>query len=255
MSSMKLGFAILLSLLFFGCAGIQTNGAEPPAASAETGTAPGPEPTGPETVEAQPESTGEAEPPAPEVVIERTFSFVSGINYYYITGIIKNNGAAPVKFVRAQVTYYKKDGTRITSKAIPYPARLAPGETTAFILGVNQAVSGEMEAGRYEVIATDFIVDDAIVYAGLTAVVDSVEDIGGFYKVRGRVINSGGEPSPPYSANAIFYDKDGNVLTVAFDPKLVGLEPGDEEIVSYFVPHPGNGHIIAGQEIKIDVRY
>ena len=70
----------------------------------------------------------------------------------------------------------------------------------------------------------------------------------------GRIINRGSEHSPPYGAHAIFYDIDGNVLQQEFDPKLKGLDPGEEESISYLAIHPGNGHTIVDHEIKIDVR-
>ncbi|MFH2105977.1 MAG: hypothetical protein ABII22_01845 [Candidatus Micrarchaeota archaeon] len=194
--------------------------------------------------------------PSPETTLIKSSIFVvdTGINqYYHVGGVVKNTGDVPLKHVRASITRYKSSGEKeVFEDIIVKPSRLAPGEYGAFDMG---GFSVKSYQDKYEAATSTFSIDESEPYTYLKFYEDQAQDAGGYYKLDGYIVNEGSEQSPSYWVNAIFYDAEGNVVSIGTDVALKdgeGLKAGDRKFVSFVVAHPSKSHRITSYDVFVD---
>jgi hypothetical protein len=192
--------------------------------------------------------------PTDDLEITNTFHYVTGIDYYHITGAITNIGDKPLKHVRAVVKAYNSEGVEeVWDDVVVGPSRLAPGETAIFDESMGE--SDEYDIGNYEILPGYAMVDEEDKYTDLETIITKVDDGGGFYTVYAEVTNIGEEQSPKYWATCQFFDANSNVLRIGtgvVDGEEGGLMPDEIAYLRFTTYHPNSATIITNQEVFVD---
>jgi hypothetical protein len=180
--------------------------------------------------------------------------YVTSLGYYHITGLVKNNGTVPVKHARVLVKFYKNTGEEVTfPEVIVQPSRLAPGEIGAFDLTVGQEEN--FDVGNFEVMPSTFTIDNSNPYTDLEVETINVTSSKDLYTINTVTKNVGNKEAPFYWVTAIFYDSEGNVISIAVDPLVVddrGIKPGETKESFLGAPHPSESYLIVDHDVFID---
>jgi hypothetical protein len=172
-----------------------------------------------------------------------TFDYVSGIDYYHITGEVKNTGDKVVRSTRASVKYHTSEGKEKMFEYIVWPPRLEPGQVGAFEVSAGKAV--ENDVGNFEVVPGSYRYEeeDEVPYGDFEITDGPVEDKGGYFKLKAYVKNVGAGETNGVSARAIFYSGEGKVVGMGTSPVTGAegnLKPGETTEVGFVVGHPSN---------------
>ncbi|MBI4164069.1 MAG: hypothetical protein HY512_04355 [Candidatus Aenigmarchaeota archaeon] len=160
--------------------------------------------------------------------------------WYYITGIIQNIGEDPIKHVRANVTYYLKNGTKqYRDDIVVWPAHLEPGQKGAFEYQVGQIeTDNKFDMGNYKTEPSTFKIDENKLVKDIAEVGKRSDDT---YFIA-TIKNTGQRKLTTYGANIITYDNVGHVISVSpvklIPSSLKELLPGQTTEFKSVISHP-----------------